>query len=304
MSDQDVKNFYWIDSFEGYPDSMNGPIQTSIDIYNTIYSAYTKSLGYRFRLIHLEDLYIASTHAPLVLHRDYGNILEKDGAAYVGLIHPNLQKERKQESLFQLIASVKNMRLLNYTPKFPMICKDKLRGVTIAHELGLPVFSTALLGGARSIQEQLDFAEHVVGGYPMFIRPRDLTGGLGKKTINDRPALQKYLERLPFPERIYIVQPYIMVEAEYRVYLDGCEIIACRKREPLEDGNSCAIPDEIREGSRSLAAYLETTYLCVDWLWNGSGFWFCEFETGGGFTELSEPYRSRVAAAFFRKLAT
>src|SRR5919106_231785 len=99
MSAQDVKNFYWVDSFEGYPDAMNGPIQTSLDIYNNLYSAYTEALGYRFRLVHLEDLYIASAHPPVVRHPEYGNILEKDGAAYVGLIHPDLQKERKQESL-------------------------------------------------------------------------------------------------------------------------------------------------------------------------------------------------------------
>src|SRR5262249_2286006 len=147
------------------------------------------------------------------------------------------------------------------------------------------------------------FAEQIVGPYPMFIRPRDLTSGLGKKTINDRAGLRKYLEKPPYPGRVYIVQPYIEIKAEYRVYLDGCEIVACRRREPLEGGRSCATPGAVWASSRSLAEYMETTYLCVDWLWDGSEFWFCEFETGGGFSELSEPDRSRVAAAFFRKLA-
>jgi hypothetical protein len=299
-----MRDFYWIDSFEGYPEMMAGPIKTSLDIYNNLYSTYTEALGYKFRLVRLEDIYIASDDGTIAQHREFGNILAKDGAAYVGLIHPDLQKERKQESLYQLIASSKNVRLLNHTPKFPMVCKDKFRGVTIAREQGLRVLTTALLGAADSTPSQLDFAEQTVGSYPMFIRPRDLTSGLGKRTINDREGLRKYIDHPPFPGRMLIVQPCISIKAEYRVYLHGCEIIACRKREPLEDGSSCATPDAIREGSRALAEYLETTYLCIDWLWNGSEFWFCEFETGGGFSELSEPDRSRVAAAFFRKLGT
>ncbi|MFK4583652.1 ATP-grasp domain-containing protein [Bradyrhizobium ottawaense] len=297
-----MKNLYWIDSFEGYPSTMDGPIKTSIDVYNNLYCLYTEALGYRFRLVRLEDMYIASGERPTAQHTEYGNILAEDGAAYVGLIHPDLQKERKLESLYRLIASSKNVKLLNYTPKFPMVCKDKFRGVDIARELGLHVLNTALLGAEGSTPSQLDFAEQTVGTYPMFVRPRDLTSGLGKKTVNDRNGLQRYIENPPFPGRIFIIQPCISIVAEYRVYLDGCEIVASRKRVPLQEGKWCATPDSIRKGSRSLAEYLETTYLCVDWLWDGSDFWFCEFETGGGFSELSEPYRSRVAAAFFRKL--
>ncbi|WP_136626181.1 hypothetical protein [Bradyrhizobium macuxiense] len=298
-----MKNFYWIDSFDGYPQTMDEVIRTSLDVYNGLYATYTEALGYKFRLIHLEDMYIASGEAPIAWHGEFGNILTQDGAAYVGLIHPDLQRERKQESLYRLIANSTNVRLLNYTAKFPMVCKDKFRGVDIARKLGLHALTTALLGAECSTRSQLDFAEQTVGSYPMFIRPRDLTSGLGKRTINDRAGLQKYIENPPFPGRLHIIQPCISIEAEYRVYLDRCEIVACRRREPLKEGELCATPDAILEGSRALAEHLETTYLCVDWLWTGSEFWFCEFETGGGFSELSEPHRSRVAAAFFRKLA-
>ncbi|WP_316162860.1 hypothetical protein [Bradyrhizobium sp. SZCCHNRI20481] len=299
-----MKNFYWIDSFNGYPETMDDVIRTSLETYNGLYGAYTKALGYKFRLVHLEDLDIASGEAPIVQHKEYGNILAQDGAAYVGLIHPDLQMERKQELLYRLIANSANVRLLNYTSKFPMVCKDKFRGLDIARKLGLQVLPTALLGPEGSTPPQMDFAERTVGSYPMFIRPLDLTSGLGKKVINDRVGLRRYFENPPFSGRLYIVQPCVSIEAEYRVYLDGYEIVACRRREPLENGKLCTVPDAILEGSRTLAKYLETTYLCVDWLWNGSEFWFCEFETGGGFSELSEPHCSRVAAAFFRKLAT
>jgi hypothetical protein len=299
-----IKDFFWIDSFDGYPKTMDGPIKTSLNIYDNLYRTYTEALGYKFHLVHLEDVYIASSGDPIAHHREYGNILAKDGAAYVGLIHPDFHKERKQESLYQIIAGSKTVQLLNHTPKFPMVCKDKFRGIDIARELGLCVLKTALLGAEGSMPSVLDFVEQTVGSYPMFIRPRDLTSGLGKKTINDRNRLRKYLDNPPFPGRLYIIQPCVLIEAEYRVYLERSEIIACRKREPLEEGKLCATPNAIREGSRTLAEYLETTYLSVDWLWNGSSFWFCEFETGGGFSELSEPYRSRVAAAFFRKLVT
>ena len=299
-----MNNFYWIDSFNGYPKIMDDVIRTSLETYIGLYGTYTEALGYKFRLVHLEDLDIASGEAPTVHHKEYGNILAQQGAAYVGLIHPDLQTERKQELLYRLIANSTNVRLLNYTSKFPMVCKDKFRGLGIARKLGLQVLPTALLGPKGFTPPQMDFAERIVGSYPMFIRPLDLTSGLGKKVINDRVGLRRYLENPPFPGRLYIVQRWLLVEAEYRVYVDGCEIVACRKREPLEHGKLCTIPDALLEGSRNLAKYLETTYLCVDWLWNGSEFWFCEFETGGGFSELSEPHRSRVAAAFFRKLAT
>lgn len=296
-----MKNFYWIDSFEGYPDSMDGPIQTSLDTYDTLYSGYAETLGYTFRLVHLEDLSIASDDETTVSHPQYDNILATAAGAYIGLVHPDQRKERKQEALYRLVAGSKNVVLLNQTAKFPMVCKDKFRGIDIARGLGLDVPATALIG-ADSTPADLAFVERTAGPYPLFIRPVDLTSGLGKKVLNDREALERYIDRPPFPGRMLMVQPCLSVEAEFRVYLDGRRIVACRTREPLEDARSCIMPEAIRQGSQALADFLETTYLCVDWLWDGSRFWFCEFETGGGFSELSEPFRSRVATAFFRKL--
>lgn len=295
-----MKNFYWIDSFQGYPAGMNVPIQTSIDTYNDLYSRYTEALGYKLCLIHLEDVHIAS--GPVAWHEERGDLLAREGAAYVGLIHPDLQMERKQEALYRLIASSKNVRMLNYTPKFPMVCKDKFYGVEIAREQGLPVLPTALLGAGRDTPAQVGFAERIVSAYPMFVRPRDLTAGLGKKVVNDREELERYLESPPFPGRMHLIQPHVDVAAEYRVYLDGPEIVACRERKPLKKDGSCATPSAVQEGSRALAAYLETNYLCVDWISNGTDFWFCELETGGGFSELDSSDRNRVASAFFRRL--
>jgi hypothetical protein len=295
-----VKPFYWIDSFQGYPAGMDVPIQTSIDTYNGLYSRYTEALGYELCLVDLEDVHI-STGA--IWYESRGNLLTEEGAAYIGLVHPDPQRERKQESLYRLIAESPNLRLLNHLPKYPMVCKDKFGGVYLARQLGLATLPTALLGTGLDTLAQRNIAEKAIGGYPMFIRPRDLTAGLGKKVVNDREELERYLENPPFPQRMYIIQPHIEVETEYRVYLDGQRIIACRKREALEQGGSCATPSTIREGSRALAAYLESTYLCVDWICDGNDFWFCEFEVGGGFSELDAMDRDRVAAAFFRRLS-
>ncbi|MGY3487916.1 hypothetical protein ACVW1C_005799 [Bradyrhizobium sp. USDA 4011] len=89
------------------------------NVYNGLYATYTEALGYKFRLIHPEDMYIASGESPIVWHGEFGNILTQDGAAYIGLIHPDLQKERKQESLYRLIANSTNVRLLNLYGKVP-----------------------------------------------------------------------------------------------------------------------------------------------------------------------------------------
>lgn len=282
---------------------MDDAIRRSIDTYDDLYGPYTEKLGYRFRLVHLEDLQIATGGQPIVQHKEFGNILAQDAAAYVGLIHPDQQKEKKQESLYRLIAASSTVRLLNYTSKFPMVCKDKFLGVHIARECGLRVLPTVLLGTGPNTNSDVHFAEKTLEAYPMFIRPRDLTAGLGRKTIREQAVLRRFLESPPFPGRTYILQPAVSIKAEFRVYLEGLEIVACRKLEPGGPITSCTIPDDVRDGSRNLARHLETTYLCVDWLWDGSEYWFCEFETGGGFKDLDESDRDRVAAAFFRKLA-
>lgn len=297
-----MKNFYWIDSFQGYPDTMDKLISMSIETYQTLYPRYTEALGYCFRFLHLEDIDLAYGSDDIVHHREFGNILASEGAAYVGLVHPDLQRERKQELLYCMIARSKNVRLLNHSPKFPMVCKDKFLGTGIAREVGLRVLPTALIC-AEATAPQLDFIEHTVGSYPMFIRPRDLTAGLGKRTINDREALQRYTQRPPFPGRPLIAQPCISVEAEYRVYLGRRDVVACRRREPLREGRLTVAPDALVKHSSALSDYLGTSYLCVDWLWDGFNYWFCEFELGGGFGELSEPHRDRVGKAFFQNLA-
>ncbi|AHF88266.1 hypothetical protein RLEG3_03990 (plasmid) [Rhizobium leguminosarum bv. trifolii WSM1689] len=297
-----MKNFYWIDSFDGYPPTMDHAIRVSVDTYENVYPQFTEALGYRFHLVTLEDLRIECGPTLRVVHDQYGNLLEGEGAAYVGLIHPDLQKERKLETLYRIFAYHSRFALLNFTPSHPMVCKDKFSGTSIAQELGLSVLPTCLLDTGSSLQLDHVAIEHALRRYPLFVRPADLTAGLGKKVLHNVEALQKYLRQPPFPGRLYIVQPFIEIEAEYRVYLSGSNIVACRKRRPLREGESCATPPGIAVGSQALATYLNTTYLCVDWIANGSDFWFCEFETGGGFTELSEPFRSRVATAFFRKL--
>lgn len=297
-----MKNFYWIDSFDGYPPEMAEPIQLSISTYGTFYSAYAKALGYDFHLLRLEDLRVASAAQAVVWHAKFGNILAQPGGAYVGLIHPDPQKAGKLEVVYRLAASASELVLLNYAPKFPMVCRDKFRGVGIARDLGLRVPASVVLEAGCLPLEEVEFVEKTLGPYPLFVRPPDLTAGLGKKVLNDRAALQKYAAHPPFSERLLLVQPYIEIDAEFRVYLDQGEVIACRVRRPLENGVACTAPAAICAGSQALADHLEATYLCVDWLWDGQQYWFCEFETGGGFIELGEPDRSRVAKAFFQNL--
>src|SRR5262245_58739623 len=108
-----MKNFYWIDSFEGYPDAIDELIKSSLDTYDDLYRKYVEALGYALRGVQLEDVQLASGagDSTVVRHPDHGDLLAAEAAAYVGLIHPDLQKERKQESLYRLFASSKNVRL-------------------------------------------------------------------------------------------------------------------------------------------------------------------------------------------------
>lgn len=299
-----MKPFYWIDSFEGYPPEMDEPIRESIVTYDTHYGPYTRALGYDFRLMRLEDLEIAVGQRPMIIHAEFGDLLAQPGGAYVGLIHPDRQKAGKLETLYGLIADSCQVKLLNFVPGFPMVCKDKFRGAGIAASVGLNVPRSVLLESGRLQQSQMHFVERSLGPYPFFVRPPDLTSGLGKKVLNDRTALLKYSGRPPFPGRMLLIQTCIAVEAEYRVYLDRGKTIACRLRRPLKAGESCSVPAAVRAGSEALAAHLGASYLCVDWLWDGEQFWFCEFETGGGFGELSEADQHRVAAAFFQILGS
>lgn len=78
-----MKNFYWIDSFQGYPATMDKIIALSMETYQTPYPHYTEDLGYRFRFLHLEDLDIACGSEDVVQHWEFGNIMASEGAAYV-----------------------------------------------------------------------------------------------------------------------------------------------------------------------------------------------------------------------------
>jgi glutathione synthase/RimK-type ligase-like ATP-grasp enzyme len=298
-----MRNLYWIDSFDTYPEDI---IHASVGVYDKLYGGYAAQHGLDFRFCHLEDFRIASGDRTMAEHREHGDILDQDCAAYVGLVHPDARTEKKQETLYRLLARSTRVRLLNHVPGFPMVCKDKFAGIDIARSCGLATPPTALVDGSAGAAD-IAWVERLLGPYPLFIRPRDLTGGMGAARIDDRAALAAFLVDPPYPGRGYIVQPRIAIRVDYRVYLERDGIVACRRREPLhgdltttiDGGGSCSAPEAIRAGSIALARYLGTEYLCVDWLYDGRDHWFCEFEIGGGFKDLDDVDRARVAHAFF-----
>lgn len=298
-----MRKLYWIDSLCGYPEDI---IQASVDVYDGLYGEYAARHELDFHFCHLEDFRIACGDRAIVEHVAHGDILDQDCAAYIGIIHPDPQAEKKQETLYRLLARSTRVRLLNHIPRFPMVCKDKLAGIDIARACGLATPPTALIDSGATAAD-IVFVERVIGAYPLFIRPRDLTGGMGAARLDSRAALAAYLANPPYAGRGYIVQPRIDIRIDYRVYLDRGDIIACRQREPLhgdltstiDGGGSCEAPDATRGGSIALAGYFGADYLCVDWLYDGHDYWFCEFEVGGGFKDLAESDRAGVASAFF-----
>lgn len=301
------KMLFWIDSFAGYPAEI---VDASRHVYEALYANYVGSFGHRFHFIDSASLRIMTGAQAGLWHDELGNLLEYDGAAYVGLIHPDPVIEERQETIYRLIAAWPHMLLMNYTAAFPMVCKDKFIGIEIARSLGLNVPPTALIDSHCGITGDAATMAAAVGGYPLFIRPNNLTGGMGAQSLADHDELQRFLQVPPFPGKSYLLQPELTIAVDYRVYLEDDRIVGCRARRPMhgkltttvDGGGSVAVPEAIQQPSQLLARHLQTRYLCVDWLWNGETYWFCEFETGGGFKDLDQPDRDRVAAAFFGRL--
>lgn len=136
---------------------------------------------------------------------------------------------------------------------------------------------------------------------------------MGIMKIESREMLISALDVIHCSTLDYIAQPLIQNAIDYRIYMNGSEIIACLRREPQKGnflasisqsgkGKTTSLPEPIRSLSIKITEILDSKhYLCIDWITSGDDvFFLSEIEPGGGFSALDESEKLEAAKAFFR----
>jgi len=301
-----VQNFYWIDCVDRHDELIKDALIGSIkDVYDPI----AKDVGVNIHLVDGDDITVGCGQSPFLDHPEHGDLLSLPGKCYVSSYHPDAFANQLLEIIYRQIDSSK-MELVNRVEGFPLIEKDKLFGLTLASKLNFPLIPSVIANKMASECTIDEIAEKRLGGYPLIYKPNDLFAGIGIQTIENR---SDYVAKIsnPLSGRPHLLQKKIDIVTDYRVYLVDAKVVSCQARFPV-DGKGLAnvtqgassefvtAPESISGLSEQMAKELKARYLCVDWLYDGSTYFYSEIETAGGFSGLPETERRKLALKFFK----
>jgi glutathione synthase/RimK-type ligase-like ATP-grasp enzyme len=301
-----MKNLFWIDSFTGYDEAL---IQESYKIYYDNYAEHVLRFDHKFIILPLDQIHISYNSVMQVVHPEYGNLLDKDCAVFVGVVHPDPAVEKRLETLYRLFSFSKRVKMINKSPIYPMICKDKMLGYQLASEHQLNILPTYLYCPTEFKGKNCKEIKTLLGDYPWFCRPSDLIASLGTLIIKSESDFDHFTKNIPIKGKSYIIQPFITIKQEFRIYLWDSKSIACRVKDNTKlnkfskpQRSSVPVPSFIINDSETFAQYVGLPYLCLDWLYDGENYWFSELETAGGFKEIDLETQKVIADAFFSRL--
>lgn len=303
--------FYWFDSLNEFDKSITDGVHRLLE---TVYAPLANKMGLDFKFIETSELLVCSGEEDKVIHHGL-NLLENQAGVYISYTNPSTQIEKMHESLALIADRNTNWKIANKVPKGLFLDKDKLVGIEFARKVGAPVIPTILIPGKSSYRTLLPVIEEQLGEFPYLIKPKDMLAGLGIVKVESREKLKSTLDIIVQSNKDYLIQPFLEEASDYRVYTNNGAVISCLKRMPSKGdylasisqsglGTNTTTPEEIKKHSEDIAKILGGGYICIDWLAtsNDSKFYFSEFESGGGFTGLKEPDRSKVATAFFESV--
>ena len=298
--------FYWIDALSEYEQTITAGV---LKVFDTVYRPYAAKNGFEFEYLDAAKIIPVSAGRDMLLYEGR-NVLDDEASVFISYANANPQMEKILESITRMAYASKTWTIANRAGKGIFIDKDKLTGISIARQCGVPTIPTVLIPSGKSSRALAGDIESVLGHYPYIVKPKEMLAGIGIVKVESTESFKSLLDIIGQSSKDYIAQVFIKDICDYRVYTDRGRVIACLQRQPMPGnylasisrtgkGSSVAAPDPIARLSEKIARELDCDYLCVDWLSSGDKFWFSEIESGGGFSALPPEEKSKVARAFF-----
>lgn len=199
-------------------------------------------------------------------------------------------------------------------PRLSAVVNDKLATYLHLADSPVPPVPTVRIGCGRDVQHRLyePVLEHLT--FPAIVKPAGWASGWGVCVARNIEDLRGLVSLAQGGETTLVCQPYLGAGTrDYRIYVVDGEALAVLRRSPAGDspvssgsrGGSLEyvpMPAELSVAVGYFVDRLRIPYFCVDFLHDGTRFWFSEVETDGAIgahgTAMAGTQYAIIAARF------
>lgn len=200
-------------------------------------------------------------------------------------------------------------------PELNLISNDKAATLLHLRDVDTGWLPTVSLPTREFKQLRIQLNEAGIG-YPVVVKPASWGSGKGVIRADDEPELLMALRLASAGELTMVVQPFLAPAgelADIRVYCVDREPAGALRRTVGSGGTVAnvtsggraelaAVPPELRERATAIAAWLDTPWLAVDFLFDGRTYYLSEVEIDAyvGPVTARMPGMTDIMAARFR----
>ncbi len=200
-------------------------------------------------------------------------------------------------------------------PELNLISNDKAATLLHLRDVDTGWLPTVSLPTREFKQLRVRLGEAGIG-YPVVVKPASWGSGKGVIRADDEPELLMALRLASAGELTMVVQPFLAPAgelADIRVYCVDREPAGALRRTVGSGGTVAnvtsggkaelvAVPPELRERATAIAAWLDTPWLAVDFLFDGRTYYLSEVEIDAyvGPVTARLPGMADIMAARFR----
>lgn len=274
-----------------------------------MYAAAAARHGITYRTVEAAELVPACVGGPRLWYRGE-DLLAQRQCFMVTTSSWNAQATEVLRAIYETVAASDSVLLNGGIGGAKALEHDKLAILHRAAALGLPVPPTVAVPFGRYARLAVPAVQREIPTGPYIIKPRDMIMGIGVLKVDTVEQLTAALDICAGADQGFLVQRFLPNAGDLRTYVVDGEVVAAQLRRPApgnylanisQGGSGAAVESgEVGAMCRRVAADLDASYLCVDWLMTDDGPVLGEWVTAvAGFSGLPEPARTRVADAFF-----
>lgn len=274
------------------------------------YSALATPRGFAFEMIGAAEILVAAAPYPQLCYRGT-DLLAERRAFIVGDKALTPQGQAHMQAVYRAI-DISPAVLLNRSFKnSDYLERDKLAFAAYAATMAVPTIKTVSVPAGRIGRESAAGIVQAIGGFPLLLKPRELSMGIGVLRVDSHSQLIAALDIVGQSGFGYVAQPYLEHGGDMRVFVRNGKVVQSLLRRPapgshiasVSQGGSIEVTQDhllVEDFCSRLGINLAAGWLCIDWLMTESGPILNEWSTAhGGFTLLPERERNIVADAFF-----
>lgn len=303
-----ASDFYWIDNYQEYDESLAQSVKNQ---FSKFYEPLANQCGYNFAFVDAAETICSVGTGKTSIQWKGKELLKPGNCGYIGTYNPNPSIEQRLKTLHGIAAESKEFRLINRTRSYINPDNDKFFALTVADTLGVGAIPSLFIPHSKILYSSLVTIADALGGFPLIAKPKDMLAGMGVVRVGDSVQLKSICECTSFGTKGFMLQKFIDIHADVRVFYSEGKILCALWRTPARKeglGNvsqgalaetRVSLPESLTDSAKKIGDYLKASYLCIDYLFDGKTFFFSEIETGGGFASLDESHRLEVARAFF-----